>query len=286
MNFLYGLAYLIGAPIIGGIIIGIDRKLTARMQSRVGPPILQPFYDVLKLFEKENIVVTRPQNFFVFAYLALMALTGVMFFSGGDLLLVVFAMTLSEVFLVLGAYSANSPYSFLGAERELILTMAFEPMILLSAAGMYLATGSFFVSSITSTATPLILLLPGVFAGLLYALSIKLRKSPFDLSASQHTHQELVQGIMTEFSGATLGGTEIARWYETVLMMGFIYLFFGFSPLIAVIAMALTYLFQIFIDNTYPRFKWNLALKSSWAVALLPGMINILVLWLYFKGGF
>jgi formate hydrogenlyase subunit 4 len=285
MNLLYGLIYLIVAPVIGGIAIGIDRKITARMQSRVGPPILQPFYDVLKLFEKENIVVTRPQNFFVFAYIAFMALTGVMFFSGGDLLLVIFAMTLAEVFLVLGAYSANSPYSFLGAERELIQIMAFEPMILLSAAGMYIATGGFLVSSIAVTAKPLILLLPGIFIGLLYVLTIKLRKSPFDLSAAQHTHQELVQGVMTEFSGSTLGGIEIARWYEIILMMGFVYLFFGFSPLLAIIAVILTYLFQLFMDNTYPRFKWNLALKSSWAAALVLGMTNILVLWFYFKGG-
>jgi formate hydrogenlyase subunit 4 len=285
MNLLYGLVYLIGAPILGGIIIGLDRKITARMQSRVGPPVLQPFYDVLKLFEKENIVVTRSQNFFVFAYLLLMALTGIMFFSGGDLLLVIFAMTLAEVFLVLGAYSANSPYSFLGAERELIQMMAFEPMILLSAAGMYLATGSFFVSSIAAATTPLILLLPGIFLGLLYVLTIKLRKSPFDLSATQHAHQELVQGVMTEFSGSTLGGIEIARWYETVLILGFVYLFFGFNPLVAVTAIILTYLLQLFIDNTYPRFKWALALKSSWTAALVLGMINILVLWLYFKGG-
>jgi formate hydrogenlyase subunit 4 len=229
--------------------------------------------------------VARPQNFFVFAYVAFMALTGLMFFSGGDLLLAIFAMTLAEVFLVLGAYSANSPYSFIGAERELIQMMAFEPMILLYAAGMYLATGSFLVSSIAATSMPLILLLPGIFAGLLYVTTIKLRKSPFDLSATQHTHQELVQGVMTEFSGPTLGGIEIARWYETVLMLGFVYLFFGFSPLLAIAAIVLTYMFQIFMDNTYPRFKWSLVLKSSWLVAATLGMINILVLWLYFKGG-
>jgi len=186
---------------------------------------------------------------------------------------------------VFGAYSANSPYSFIGAERELILIMAFEPMILLSAAGMYLAAGSFFAGSIAASTKPLILLLPGVFIGLLYVLSIKLRKSPFDLSASQHTHQELVQGIMTEFSGPTLGAIEIARWYETVIMLGFVYLFFGFSPVLAIVAIAVVYLFQIFMDNTYPRFKWALTLKSSWAAAATLGLLNILVLWFYFKGG-
>ena len=92
MNLLYGLIYLAIAPIIGGLIIGIDRRLTARMQGRVGPPLLQPFYDVLKLFEKEKVVVAKSQNLFVLGYLAFMALTGVLFFSGGDILLVIFAL--------------------------------------------------------------------------------------------------------------------------------------------------------------------------------------------------
>jgi formate hydrogenlyase subunit 4 len=285
MNIIYGLIFLMAAPFAGGIIIGMDRKISARMQSRVGPPILQPFYDVLKLFEKENIVVERSQSFFILGYLVMMAFSAALFFSGGDLLLVIFAMTLSEVFLVLGAYSAHSPFAFIGAERELILMMAFEPMILLTAGGMYLATGSFFAESIAASSMPLILLLPGVFLGLFYVMTIKLRKSPFDLSASQHTHQELVQGIMTEFSGATLGAIEIARWFETVLMLGFVYLFFGFSPLLALGAIIVLYFLELFTDNTYTRFKWPLALKSSWLAALTLGMINILVLWVYIKGG-
>ena len=48
------IAYLILAPLAGGLLAGLDRKLSARMQRRVGPPILQPFYDVLKLFERKS----------------------------------------------------------------------------------------------------------------------------------------------------------------------------------------------------------------------------------------
>ena len=53
------LALLIISPFIGGLLIGIDRKLTARIQNRRGPPIVQPFYDVLKLFGKEDKSSTR-----------------------------------------------------------------------------------------------------------------------------------------------------------------------------------------------------------------------------------
>ncbi len=91
---LYALVYILVAPLLGGLIAGIDRKVTARMQGRVGPPILQPFFDVGKLFEKENVVVTVTQNFYVLSYLVFMMVAGALFFSGGDLLLVIFAFTL------------------------------------------------------------------------------------------------------------------------------------------------------------------------------------------------
>ena len=284
------LTYLILAPILGGLIAGLDRKITAKMQGRVGPPIMQSFYDVLKLFEKEKVVVSRSQNFYVLAYLIFMAFTGALFFSGGDVLLVIFALTLAHVFLVLGAYSVNSPYSYVGAERELIQIMSFEPMIILVAIGMYMVSkltitgGSFRVWDIASLTTPMIYYIPGLFLGFVYVLTIKLRKSPFDLSTSHHAHQELVKGITTEFSGSTLGRIEIAHWYETVMLMGFIYLFFGYNPLLALAAIIITYLFEIFVDNNYARFKWQLVMKSSWLIALVLGLVNICALY-YIKGG-
>ena len=62
------LIYLVGAPFLGGLLAGWDRRISARMQSRRGPPILQPFYDVLKLWHKENLVVRRSQNFYIFFF--------------------------------------------------------------------------------------------------------------------------------------------------------------------------------------------------------------------------
>jgi formate hydrogenlyase subunit 4 len=290
-QILAGLAYLILAPILGGLIAGMDRKITAKMQGRVGPPLFQPFYDVLKLFEKEKVVVSRSQNFYVLAYVVFMLFTGALFFSGGDILLVIFALTLAHVFLVLGAYSVNSPYSYLGAERELIQIMAFEPMIILTTVGMYMVSkltiegGSFRVWDIATLTTPVIYYIPGLFLGFIYVLTIKLRKSPFDLSTSHHAHQELVKGLTTEFSGSTLGRIEIAHWYETVLLLGFVYLFFGFNPLLAIAVILIAYFFEIFLDNTSARVKWPLALTSSWAIAAVLGLVNISLLYFINGGG-
>ncbi|RXE57017.1 Ech hydrogenase subunit EchB [Methanoculleus taiwanensis] len=285
MNGLLGaLLFILLAPLLGGLVAGVDRILTARMQGRVGPPLLQPFYDVGKLFEKENVVVTTAQNFYVLAYLAFIVVSGALFFAGGDLLLVIFAFTLAHVFLVLGAYSVHSPYSHIGAERELIQIMAYEPMIILAAVGLYMVTGSFFTGEIAASTVPVILYLPGVFLGFLTVLTIKLRKSPFDISTSHHAHQEIVKGITTEFSGATLGQIEIAHWYENIFLLGFIYLFFGFNPVLGIAAIAITYFAEIFLDNTTARLRWQAALQSGWAAAAILGILNLAIIG-YIMGG-
>ncbi len=273
------IVFILLAPLIGGLIAGIDRKITAHMQGRVGPPILQPFYDVGKLFEKEMTEANETQRFYVISYFLFMIFTGALFYGGGNILLVIFALTLSQIFLVLGAYSANSPYSHIGAERELIQIMAYEPMVILAGVGMFVVTKSFDVGTIAGYSQPLVLFLPGIFAGFIYILTIKLRKSPFDISTSHHAHQEIVKGITTEFSGPALGLIEVTHWYETVFLMGFVYLFFAFNPLIAVIALIIVYLIELVIDNASARVKWQMVMKSSWVVTAVLGISNFAVLY-------
>jgi len=113
-------------------------------------------------------------------------------------------------------------------------------------------------------------------------LTIKFRKSPFDLSMSHHAHQEIVRGITTEFTGKKLAMIEIAHWYENVFLLGFIYLFFANNPVIGIIATLAAFFLEIFIDNSSARVKWEFAMVSSWVVAISLGMVNIAVL--YFIG--
>ena len=282
MNYINGILFIIFAPIIGGLLQGIDRKISARMQGRIGPPILQPFYDVKKLLSKEVIVINKAEKFFLAFFLIFMIFTGVIFFCGGDILLVTFAFTLTSIFLVIAAYSTNSPFSTIGAERELLQMMSYEPMVLLTAVGFYLAKGSFNVKDIVIGNVPPIVYLPGIFLGFVFILTIKLRKSPFDLSASHHAHQELVKGITTEFSGKTLAIVEIAHWYEDVLLYGFVYIFFRFNnPMSILLALAMcvvVYIVEILIDNTFSRVKWQALLSSSWIVSGTIGFVNIFIL--------
>lgn len=282
MNNIYiGLVYILLAPLLGGLLMGLDRIVSARMQRRKGPPLFQPFYDVAKLFQKETIVVNRLQNPALNCHLFFMMATGFLFFEGSDILLIIFLLTLSAVFLVLAAYASASPFSHIGAERELILMTAYEPMVLLTLIGFYKVVHSFSFYTIAGSGIPLILYLPGIFLGFLFILTMKFRKSPFDISVSEHAHQELVSGLTADFSGRSIAKITIARWYEDVFLLGIVFLFFSFNIPLAIIAVLLTYLLEVLIDNTYARYKWEYALRSAWLVALLLGGGNLIFLYAF-----
>ena len=270
--------FLILAPLVGGLIAGVDRVLTARMQSRRGPPVLQPFYDISKLWHKEPAFVNPVEKIFTTAYLVLIAFSGALLFAGGDLLLVVFALALAQTFLILAAYAANAPYSTVGAERELIGVMVAEPVLILLAAGFFMVTGSFFVSDILKEEIPAIIYLPGVFLALFAVLTLKLRKSPFDISTSHHGHQVLVKGVTSSLSGKTLAKVEIAHWYETILILALIFLFFAGNPILGIIVVIICYFLEILMDNLFPRVTWQMTVKSLWIATVILGVINIAVI--------
>ena len=285
VNVIIGIiAYIVLAPFVGGLLSGVDRIVSARLQGRFGPPLLQPFYDVLKLREKEDITVNNVQDFYVAAFFIFVIATGAIFFAGGDLLLVIFTLTTASVLLIMAAYSSNSPYAQVGAQRELLQMMAYEPMVLLTCVGFYMVNGSFEVRNIVTDGNMDFLPLIGVFFGFLFILTIKLRKRPFDLSMSHHAHQELVKGLVTEFSGKTYALIEVAHWYENVFLLGMIFLFFAngtvWGAIIGVVVCIVVYFFEVLIDNSFARVKWQLMFKASWIVALVLGCINLFVLYL------
>lgn len=280
-NILLVLSVLLGAPILGGLLSGIDRKLTARMQNRVGPPVLQPFYDVLKLFGKEEIYVNKMQMTYVIAHLFFAVISLVLFVLGQDLLVIIITLAFSTVAMILGAMSVKSPYSKLGAQREMMQILAYEPVLIFTVVGVYMVTKSFMVKSIFDYPEPILYSLPLVFFALLYILTIKLRKSPFDFSSSHHGHQEIIKGVTTEFSGPQLAIIELTHWYETVFVLSLIAVFFAKPLWIGIVIALVSFFLELVIDNISARLTWRWMLKITWLVGIFAGFLN--VVWLYFR---
>ena len=270
---------LIGAPILGCLLAGIDRKLTARLQGRVGPPLLQPYYDVMKLFQKDNMVVNESQNLYVVMYVVFVILSLLMLVFDADILMIVFVYTVSSVALVVGGMSTGSPYARIGSSREIMAILSYEPILILYALAIYLLTGTFKLSALNNVSTPLLIYIPLIFISMLFVMNIKFKKSPFDYSTSHHAHQELVKGMLTEYSGPGLAGIEIGHFYEYVFLLGLMFLFWKVNIIIGLLVALIAFLFVIIMDNITARVYWQWMLKLSWTVLLIISVINILYLY-------
>jgi ech hydrogenase subunit B len=258
-------------PIVAGSFLrGLDRRLSARMQSRVGPPLLQPVYDILKLLGKKSAPANSFQTAAVWGYLGFIITATIMFAFRQDLLYLVLLLGVADIFLVIGAFSVKSPYSHAGANRELLQMLAYEPILLLAAIAVYLKTGSFLIADINGALLPS--LIP-VFLGLIVALIIIMRKSPFDIAASEHGHQEIVKGVMTEYSGQELAIIEIAHTFELVLILAIMSLFWPWWGILLALG---AWFAVVVIDNITARLTWRDMLRLSWVVGLGLGMVNII----------
>jgi ech hydrogenase subunit B len=285
LNTYLPVVLVILGPIIGGLLMGIDRRITARMQSRVGPPILQPFYDAIKLWGKEPFIASSLQPILAFGYFGFSVAAFALLAFGQDMLLLVFTMAIADLCLIVAAFNSKSPYSNIGARRELLGLLSYEPVLLLATISIFFVSGSFMVGSIFDVQEPLITILPLTFLALIPILIIDMKKSPFDVSGSGHAHQELVRGVYTEFSGYTLALVELGHWTKVALLVGFASLFWAKDVVLgaltvpwivvgAIIAFALFFIVLV-IDNSYPRMDWKTMVKTTWVVGFLLIIANI-----------
>jgi len=278
-EYVQGAAAVLLSPLVGGLLFGLDRRLTARLQNRVGPPLLQPFYDVAKLLGKRPMACNAFQGVSASLYLATSMLGVLMLVLGHDLLVLLFVVALGTVMLILGGFSVKSPYSQLGSQREVLQMLAYEPLLVLMVVATYLLTGSFSVSKVLVLHAPLLWSMPLFFVTQTLVLAIKLHKSPFDISASHHAHQELVRGIYTEFSGPMMGLIELAHFYEIVLLLGFVWLLWHTQWWIGVALALASLVTTIVLDNVTARLTWRWLVGFTWGWGVGLAVVNLAALY-------
>lgn len=270
---------LVYAPIMGLFLMGLERKLSARVQGRIGPPVFQPFYDLMKLFSKEALVLNRVQILYAYLHLAFMMVTVVLLVLGQDLLLVLFAHAFSTICLILGGMSVRSPFSRIGSHRKIMQMVAYEPILILMVIGIYLNQGSFMARDVLLLGKPMLLTLPLIFVAFVMAAMIKLDKSPFDVATSHHAHQEIVKGITIEYSGPFLGVIELTFAYEVFVVFGVLMVFWSTNLWIGFGLALAGYGAMILADNLTARLTTNWMVRYMWSVPLVLALSNLI--WIY-----
>jgi len=280
-QWLYVLIVVIFTPFFGAILTSFDRKLTARMQGRIGPSWFQPFYDLAKLFSKKPMALHRPQLIYATLHLVFMVVAVVLLAQGRDLLMVLFVQAFSMICLVLGGMSVRSPYSWIGSQRKIMQMLGVEPVFLIMILALYLRNGSFLGSALltSSDTTPLILSMPLMFLAFLCCIAIELEKSPFDLASSHHAHQEIVKGVTLEYSGPFLGIIEVAHFYEIAFFFGLMMAFWHTNILIGLAIALIGLIFMSVLDNSFARLTPNWMLRFMWTVPLSMALANLIWLW-------
>jgi ech hydrogenase subunit B len=270
---------VIAVPLVVGLSMGIDRKLTARLQNRVGPPILQPFYDMGKLLLKKPMLINNLQVVFAGAALLFQAAAFALFVAGGDLLIVFFVSGAGASCLVMGAFSARSAYSYLGGQRELLAIFACETVLFLVILSIGLES-SFLVGDIGGG---LLLTLPLALLALVPVLVIMLEKSPYDVPTA---HQELITGPYIEYSGPYLAIMELARWFQLAFIYGLFTLFIwsddAVVSAVGKIAIALVALVvTVLIDNITARLTRERMFTFMLSAGFGLVAINLLALFIF-----
>lgn len=280
MPWLLPVLAVLVAPVGGAILMGLDRKITARMQGRIGPPIRQPFYDVFKLLAKNPLALNSIQIMYAYLHLALMILVVVLLAMGQDMLMILFVHAFAGIALILGGMCVRSPYSRIGAQRKIMQLLAYEPILILMVVGIYMTNNSFMAWKVVKMDHPLLISLPLMFVAFLCAVLIKLDKSPFDVATSHHAHQELIKGVTLEYSGPYLAIIEIAHFYEAFILFAIIAMFWwSANPFIAVAIAAGCFLLQAIVDNAFARLTTMWMVRYMWTVPMILAIGNII--WLY-----
>jgi len=272
---------------IGLFLTWVDRKVTARIQWRVGPPIYQPFADFFKLLSKETLIPNGASKLLfliapiisVFAMSAVGAMLIIMNFYPtssfmGDLIVIIYLLALPPLATIIGASASKNPLSAVGASREMTLYFGYElPFITAILVAIIKTGGEIRIGEIVMFQEmygPILYSISGVIATIviLVCMQAKLGYVPFDIAEAE---QELMAGVYTEYSGFALALFKLTKAMMLFLLPCLIITLFwgGIASWFAIIKLLLFVVLIILIKNTNPRLRIDQALKFFW-IGLMP----------------
>ena len=272
---------------------GICRSLRAKIQSRQGPPIWQTYYDLLKLLRRKR---TAPNSaHFVFKWTPyllvaigafLVMLTAARCESISDLIVIVYLLVAFRFILNLAAFDSLNPFAAIGANRENMLALYAEPIMI---CGLIVVCVMFGTTNLTTIHNAVIngevgFKISFIIAGivLLWSVYIEMSRKPFDIAEAEQEGQE---GVVAEFSGRDLALIDIGamlKQFAVICLFVKIFIPFGFNNLLldcifTVILVEFATTAAVLIDNFGPRYAMlsTLKLNASWMLGL--GVLSVIL---------
>ena len=289
----------LGTLVLGLVTSWLDRKVTARVQARIGPPWYQPVADILKLLGKETLVPEGAGRA-VFLTAPILGIAGMTLAAAllgraiispeagfiGDVVVLVYLLIIPALAMILGASAAGNPFSSVGASREMKLILGYElpylivVVMVIMKAGFDFRMGAIIGSQVQNgwnlwSASGIL-----GFIVLLMSAQAKLGLVPFDIPEAD---QELMGGVITEYSGAPLALIRITKTllmavmplFIVVLLMGGIRMtvtgvVWGLVKYLAVVVLI------VLVRNTNPRVRIDQALRFFWGPVTLLAAIGFI----------
>jgi len=291
---------LLFSGIVGGFLSWFDRKITARVQFRQGPPLLQPLYDFIKLLTKETLIPKRGSQL-TFLIAPILALFGAVISSVfvllplfgiktgflGDLIVIIYLLNIPSLSYMIGALASGNPLAAVGASREMKLILSYEvPFLLVLISIIIKSEMSIKLSEIIAFQTAngaFIGSISGVigFIVVLMCIQAKLGLVPFDMAEGEG---EICDGITIEFSGTTYALVTLAKYIMLFVLPALVVaLFFagmnfeGINILWSILKVVLVVLLVTLVRNTNPRVRIDQAMRFFWIWMNLLAIVSIIL---------
>lgn len=227
---------------VGFFFKGLDRRMEARLQRRVGPPIKQPYLDIAKLLTKETLI-PRTANRTAFLMAPVLGFTGMAVCAAfipipgvyqgmtnmGDLLVIFYLLPIPAIALMLAGSASSSPFGAVGFSREMLMMLVYEIPLLavLLAVAMFVGKGmgtgaEFSLAAIVAYQqqtgalgfNPM--MIPALAAYLMF-LPGTMGVVPFDIPEAE---TEIIEGPLLEYGGPPLAMFQIGSALKTFVVLG------------------------------------------------------------------
>lgn len=297
--YLIFFGFLLSA-IIGLLASWVDRKVTARVQYRVGPPLLQPLIDIVKLLGKETLI-PKGASKATFLIAPVVGLASVVLVSTllwlnnidptttfiGDLIVILYLLILSSISIIMGGFASGNPLASLGASREMKLILSYELPFVLAVlvpvikSGFSIRLGE--ILSFQAQNGVIVGSLSGTFALIVAIMSMqaKLALVPFDIPEAE---TEITSGPLIEYSGSGLAIFRLMKnmllftlpFFLIILFMGGlrfdgIHLLYGVLKYVGLVALITV------IRNTNPRVRIDHAVRFFWGPMTVIAAISVVL---------